>query len=47
VSVDGPSIGTTRGPGGVRYVDITSDGDVFYEYTRLDGAHELRLAHLT
>jgi hypothetical protein len=44
VNVDGPSIGTARGPGGVRYVDITAVGDVFYEYTRADGAHELRVA---
>ncbi len=46
VSVAGPSIGTARGPGGVRYVDITSNGDVFYEYTRLDGAHELRVTQI-
>ena len=45
VSVDGPSIGTVRGPGGVRYVDITAAGDVFYEYTRPDGAHDLRVTH--
>ena len=45
VSVDGPAIGTARGPGGVRYVDITDAGDAFYEYTRPDGAHELRLTH--
>jgi hypothetical protein len=45
VNADGPSIGTVRGPGGVRYVDITAVGDVFYEYTRADGAHELRVAH--
>jgi hypothetical protein len=44
VSVDGPAIGTARGPGGVRYVEITAGGDVFYEYTRADGAHELRIA---
>ena len=42
VSADGPSIGTTRGAGGVRYVDVTEAGDVLYEYTRGDGAHELR-----
>ena len=42
VSTDGPSIGTRRGAGGVRYVDVTEAGDVFYEYTRPDGAHELR-----
>lgn len=42
VSVDGPAIGTVNGPGGVRYVEITEAGDVFYEYTRPDGAHELR-----
>lgn len=45
VSVEGPSIGTARGPGGVRYVDITTGGDVFYEYTRPDGAHDLRVTH--
>ena len=45
VSVDGPAIGTARGPGGVRYVDITDAGDAFYEYTRPDGAHELRMTH--
>jgi hypothetical protein len=42
----GPAIGTARGPGGVRYVDITEARDVFYEYTRADGSHELRLARL-
>ena len=45
VSADGPAIGTAKGPGGVRYVDITDAGDVFYEYTRPDGAHELRTTH--
>jgi len=44
VSVAGPAIGTARGPGGVRYVDVTAAGDVFYEYTREDGSHELRMA---
>jgi len=43
VSLDGPAIGTARGAGGVRYVEITAGGDVFYEYTRPDGAHELRV----
>lgn len=43
VSLDGPAIGTARGPGGVRYVETTAGGDVFYEYTRPDGAHELRV----
>lgn len=42
--LDGPAIGTARGPGGVRYVDISSAGDAFYEYTRADGSHELRVA---
>jgi len=42
-SIDGPAIGTARGAGGVRYVDVTEAGDVFYEYTRPDGAHELRV----
>ena len=45
VSLDGPAIGTAVGPGGVRYVDISEAGDVFFEYTRLDGSHELRIAH--
>ena len=42
VSFDGPSVGTGHGAGGVRYVDVTEQGDVFYEFTRADGAHELR-----
>jgi hypothetical protein len=42
LSTAGPTIGSARGPGGVRYVDVTESGDVFYEYTRPDGAHELR-----
>ena len=42
VSGEGPAIGTPKGPGGVRYVDVTDAGDVLYEYTRPDGAHELR-----
>lgn len=45
LSPDGPAIGAAAGPGAVRYVDITEAGDVFYEYTRADGAHELRVAH--
>lgn len=44
VSMDGPAIGTVSGPGGVRYVEITETGEAFYEYTRPDGAHELRVA---
>lgn len=44
VSLDGPAIGTARGAGGVRYVEVTPGGDVYYEYTRPDGAHELRIA---
>jgi hypothetical protein len=40
---DGPAIGTARGAGGVRYVEITDAGDVFYEYTRADGSHDLRM----
>jgi hypothetical protein len=46
VSLDGPAIGTRVGPGGVRYVEITEAGEVFYEYTRPDGAHELRSTHI-
>lgn len=45
ISTAAPAIGTAIGPGGVRYVEITETGDVFYEYTRPDGAHELRVAH--
>jgi len=45
LSRDGPAIGTARGAGGVRYVEISPSGDVFYEYTRPDGAHELRVTH--
>ena len=45
VSLDRPAIGTARGAGGVRYVEISPGGDVFYEYTRHDGAHELRVTH--
>jgi hypothetical protein len=45
ISLDGPAIGTAVGPGGVRYVDVSEAGDAFYEYTRPDGAHELRVAH--
>ena len=41
-SVDGPTVGTTRGPGGVRYVATTDAGDTFWEHTREDGSHELR-----
>ena len=44
VSKEGPLIGTARGPGGVRYVDISDGGDAFFEYTRADGSHELRVA---
>ena len=47
---DGPLVGTPSGPGGVRYVDVTTmpDGSLraYYEYTRADGAHELRTAPL-
>ena len=42
-SVAGPAVGTRRGAGGVRYLDVTAAGDAVYEYTRGDGAHELRL----
>ena len=46
VTPDGPAIGTAHGPGGVRYVDISAGGDAFYEYTRPDGSHELRVARV-
>jgi hypothetical protein len=42
LSLDGPSIGTRTGPGGVRYVACASTGEIFFEYTREDGSHELR-----
>ena len=42
VSRDGPAVGSSAGAGGVRYVDATEEGDVFWEHTRADGAHELR-----
>jgi hypothetical protein len=42
LSVDGPAVGTARGAGGVRYVEVTDAGDIFFEHTRADGAHELR-----
>jgi hypothetical protein len=45
ISTAAPAIGTAIGTGGVRYVEISETGDVFYEYTRPDGAHELRVAH--
>ena len=41
-SVDGPTVGTARGAGGVRYVATTDAGDIFWEHTREDGSHELR-----
>jgi hypothetical protein len=46
LSTAGPAIGTVIGPGGVRYADINEAGDAFYEYTRPDGSHDLRLARL-
>jgi hypothetical protein len=42
VSTGSPAIGTPSGAGGVRYVDVTERGDVVWEHTRPDGAHELR-----
>lgn len=42
VSRGGPEVGTRTGPGGVRYVDITEQGDIFWEHTLSDGSHELR-----
>ncbi|MBW3634324.1 MAG: hypothetical protein KY456_14980, partial [Chloroflexi bacterium] len=46
VSLDGPIMGSPSvGPGSVRYVEaIQSSGWIryYYEYTRQDGAHELR-----
>lgn len=45
LSEDGPMIGPNGGPGSVRYVEaVQGPGWVrfYYEYTRTDGAHELR-----
>ena len=42
MSPDGPANGRSVGPGGVRYVELTESGDIFWEHTREDGAHELR-----
>jgi hypothetical protein len=42
LSVAGPAVGTARGARGVRYVEVTDAGDIFFEHTRADGAHELR-----
>jgi hypothetical protein len=45
VSVGGPIVGPNGGPGSVRYAEaVQGDGWVrfYYEYTRPDGAHELR-----
>src|SRR4051812_1032745 len=42
VSPAGPDVGTASGTGGVRYVATTDAGDIFWEHTRADGAHELR-----
>ena len=43
----GPVFGTHHGPGGVRYADPVQTGSAcrfYYEYTREDGAHELRVS---
>jgi hypothetical protein len=45
VSHDGPAIGPNGGPGSVRYVEAVQARDwirYYYEWTRPDGAHELR-----
>lgn len=45
LSKDGPAIGASGGPGTVRYVEAVQAADwtrFYYEYTRSDGAHELR-----
>jgi hypothetical protein len=45
LSEDGPVLGSAGGPGTVRYVEALQTRDwtrYYYEYTRLDGAHELR-----
>ncbi|MGN6812957.1 MAG: hypothetical protein ACTHMP_18995 [Thermomicrobiales bacterium] len=45
LSLDGPALGAAGGPGSVRYVEAVQGSDwirYFYEWTRPDGAHELR-----
>lgn len=45
LSADGPAVGAAGGPGTVRYVEAlqtTTWMRYYYEYTRPDGAHELR-----
>lgn len=45
LSPNGPAVGAAGGPGTVRYVDAIQSIDwvrFYYEYTRTDGAHELR-----
>ncbi len=45
LSVDGPAVGPNGGPGSVRYVEAVQATEwtrFYYEYTRDDGAHELR-----
>lgn len=45
LSVDGPAVGPNGGPGSVRYAEAVQATDwtrFYYEYTRDDGAHELR-----
>jgi hypothetical protein len=47
LSVDKPWVVSTRGTGSVRYVDallIDREWWIYYEMSRADGAHELRLA---
>lgn len=45
LSVDGPAVGPDGGPGSVRYAEAAQGPGwvrFYYEYTREDGAHELR-----
>jgi len=49
-SADGPAIGPNGGPGSVRYVEAVQGSDwirYYYEWTRPDGAHELRTSVVT
>jgi len=49
-SGDGPAIGPNGGPGSVRYVEAVQGPNwirYYYEWTRLDGAHELRTSVVT
>lgn len=49
LSTDGPAAGPNGGPGSVRYAEAVETDDwvrFYYEYTRPDGAHELRMVQV-